>query len=177
MLLGEHPITMEKGIDADPRLNAYDLCHEFLNSFVLEKSEGDIDKLESLLFDVVEEADFLTFNIKAFRNLASKWSQTPHMRKKAIKLAAAIHNPFSKHHKEITEGQYWTYFALVEKLKERYGVRGAFREVGRRLGEPSSSIQRRYFEKKKEAKKERLSLEDITKIYGLQKALEELLAE
>lgn len=177
VLLGEHPITMEKGREPDPRLSAYELCYEFLNSLVLEKSEGSNNELESLLFNVTEQAYFLTFNIKAFRNLADRWSYNPSMRKKAMKLGAALNSSFFKHRREITEGQYWTYFVLVEKLKDRYGLRGAFREVGRRLGEPSRTIERRYFEKKKEAKKERLSLEDIIKKYNLGQALEDLLAE
>lgn len=177
VLLGQQPLTMGKGEKADPMLNPYELSYGFLDSLVLHKSEGSNDKLEALLFDVVGQSYFLSFNIKPFRDLVAKWSHAPHMRKKGIRLAAALYNSFSKHHKEMTEAQYWTYFVLVEKLKDRYGVRGAFREAGRRLGEPATSIQRRYVDMKKKARKQRLSLEGITKKYELQKALEDLLAE
>lgn len=177
VLLGEHPLTMERGQVPDPRLNAYEQCYEFLNSLVVERTRGDENELESLFLAVIEEAHFLTFNITAFRNLADKWSYTPIMRKKAINLAVAVNDSFLKHRTEITECQYWTYYILVEKLRGRYGLRGAFREVGKRLEKLPRTIEKRYFEKKKELKKGRLLLESIIKKYNLGRALNDLPAE
>jgi hypothetical protein len=65
--------------------------------------------------------------------------------------------------------------ALVEKLKGEYGVRGAFREVGKQLNERASPIQRRYFDMKKQAHKQGLSLDEIIKKYYLQKFLEDII--
>jgi hypothetical protein len=80
---------------------------------------------------------------------------------------------------EITKYQHWLIYALVEKLRqEGYSVRKSFIKAGELLKLPMpSSVQPRYYERKKEAKKLGMSLNDIIRDKGLSRALIDLLGK
>ncbi len=71
--------------------------------------------------------------------------------------------------------RYWLIYALVEELVSRgYGIRESFRECERLLGEKKHTIQRRYYDMKKQSEKENLSAPKIVNRYGLGQALYDL---
>jgi hypothetical protein len=127
---------------------------------------------ESLLLDIVSRVGFRAFEITCLKSEAVFYSAVPYLNEKATRLAKAIASPIDK--KEITQKGYWLNYVVIERNREQYGLRGAFRTLAKVTGQETSSIHSRYFGRKKIAKKEGLTLEDIINIYSLQKLILEI---
>jgi len=90
----------------------------------------------------------------------------------ANRLARAIASPLDK--KEITQMRYWLNYVIIERIREEYGLRGAFRKLAEVAGQKYNSIQPRYWDRKKIAKNESITLDDIITKYSLQKPILEI---
>ncbi len=132
------------------------------------------------LIQVVGQVGFLAFNVTKFRSLVSSLyynPNTPQADKSLLsELAALLYNPLFNRD-IITQRGYWLIYLLVETLRQKgYGTRESFRKVAKHLRNKPSSIERRYFEKKMEAKENELTLDKIIKQFWLHRALEENLS-
>jgi hypothetical protein len=146
------------------------LCYEYLDRLLrIKYQEFDSD---SLLLDIVSRVGFRAFNIDFLKYKAASYSSLPFYNQKANRLARAIASPLDK--KEITQRGYWLTYVIIEKIREEYGLRGAFRKLAELTDDKFDSIQPRYFGRKKIAKKEGLTLDDIIIQYSLQKSILEI---
>ena len=143
------------------------LRYEYLDR-LLRKKHQEFDS-DSLLLDIVSRVGFRAFNINTLRYIASSYSLFPYYKEKANRLARAIASPLDK--KEETQKGYWLYYVIIERIKEKYGLRGAFRKLAEITGQKATSIHSRYFGRKKIAKKEGLTLDDIIIQHSLQKSI------
>lgn len=178
-------------------LSAELLTYKFLDKFVIEIQKRDVYKnkpkikgglivpnpkttqiinvLEDMLVELFEKVGFLAFNIKIFRMLASSTFHDPYLSIDLFKeLKDSLNDPLLSQYR-ITDRRYWLIYVLVEKLKGTYGLRGSFRHIGKSLYQAPGSVQRRYFDKKKEAKIKKLSLKDIIREHHLYIQLNEVL--
>lgn len=171
-----YPITsinMVTSIGSDELLNGIPLCGAFLSELLLLSRAHGVD-LYGVLLEVLARVGFLVFNVPLFRLMASEYSYDPTERDKILEIIKALSDPFMYNRKEITEKRYWFNYALIEKLKGKYGLKGACKKIAKSVTE-ANSLQTRYFEKKKEAKEKRLSLDDIINQYKLQRGLRQRL--
>jgi len=154
-----------------PLLDSYYLCYDFLDRIVNKKYREGLD-VESLLLEIVSRVGFMAFEIEVFKKKSIEYSSRPSMNHFATRLARAIAEPMDK--KEITQRGYWLTYVLVERVRHKYGLRGAFRRIGQVTGQKTNSIQPRYFDRKKKAKEEGISLNEIIVRFYLQKPLIEI---
>lgn len=177
VFLGEQPLTLEKDWRADPRFDAYELCADFLHSFVIRETEESAN-LESLFFDVVGQIGFLVFKVAAFRNIASRYSYDPTKKKELAKLALALRSFFSSGKKKRKQIEYWLQYVLVEKLKERHGTMTAFQKAAKLFYKgKATTIARRYYEMSLIASGEKLTVDKIISKYRLREPLDEYLLQ
>ncbi|MCH7535983.1 MAG: hypothetical protein IH948_09655 [Bacteroidetes bacterium] len=127
-----------KTLRGDWRIDTYRLCYESLDMFINMKGLDNKVDIELLLLDVVERVGFVAFEIEAFRNLAALYSYFPIGNNKAETIASIISYPSSKI--KVTQRKYWLIYVLVEKFKEKFGVRGSYREVAKMLSSLSSKL-------------------------------------
>ncbi len=146
------------------------LCYEYLDR-LLRKKYQEFDS-DSLLLDIVSRVGFRAFNINFLKSTAASYSLFPYLNEKASQLARAIAKPLDK--KEITQMGYWLTYVIIERIKEEYGLLGAFRALAKVTGQKATSIHSRYFGRKKIAKKEGLTLDDIITKYTLHGLIEEI---
>ncbi len=146
------------------------LCYEYLDR-LLRKKYQEFDS-DSLLLDIVSRVGFRAFKINFLKYQAATYSSIPSLNPKANRLARAIASPLDK--KEITQMGYWLNYVVIERTREQYGLRGAFRKLAEITGQKVNSIQPRYWDKKKIAKKEGLTLDDIINQYSLHKPIFEI---
>jgi len=144
------------------------LCYEYLDG-LLRRKHQDFD---SLLLDIVSRVGFRAFYIDSLRYIASSYSSFPYSNEQATRLARAIAKPLDK--KEITQMGYWLNYVVIERNREQYGLRGAFRALAKVTGQEATSIHSRYFGRKKIAKEEGLTLEDIISKYSLHRLIDEI---
>jgi hypothetical protein len=160
-----------------------ELTYEFLNALLDYKVmasaylEEEILDLKKLLIHVVERAGFLAFNIRRFRSLVSSLYYNPNTPQEdkglLSELAALLYNPIFNRD-IITQRGHWLIYFLVETLRQKgYGTNESFRKVAKHLHNKPSSIERRYFEKKMEAKEKEFTLDKIINQFWLHKAAEE----
>jgi len=151
----DHPMNSYKSLHLNPKFDATELCYEFLDSLLIYKVREKGVNILSIMVQVVKNVGLLALEIKAFRNLSSFYSFDPTQQNGIKQLIKAIESP-------LVHRKYWFYFVMVEKMKVTYGLRGAFREVSRKINEliqdesnyvSEKTIFRRYFEMKKIAKK------------------------
>jgi hypothetical protein len=147
------------------------LCYEYLDLLLKTKFVRERANFESLLLDIVSRVGFKAFNIDILKDNAVMYSSFPFYNEKATQLARAIASPLDK--KEITQRGYWLNYVVIERIKEKYGLRGAFRTLAKVTGKKPSSIHSRFFGRKKIAKKEGLTLDDIITKYSLHRLIEE----
>ena len=145
------------------------LCYEYLDR-LLRKKYQEFDS-DSLLLDIVSRVGFRAFNINFLKYTAASYSLFPFLNEKATRLARTIASPLDK--KEITKMGYWLNYVIIERIKEKYGLRGTFRTLAKVTGKKPSSIHSRFFGIKKIAKKEGLTLDDIITKYSLHRLIEE----
>jgi len=175
----EGQVSWAEGFIEFPKSNPYVLQDRFLFDLIDDKiKQKDLKRedIDSVLIQVAAEVGFLVFNFSWFRQIASTYETNPIKRDQALALINALSTPFLNRI-EITEKKYWLFYVLVEKLRGVHGLRGAFRKVGELVGNPPKTIQRRYFEIKKKATRDDLSLDDIISKYHLQRALQPYLEE
>jgi len=146
------------------------LRYEYLDR-LLRKKHQEFDS-DSLLLDIVSRVGFRAFNINFLKYTASSYSLFPYLKEQATRLAGAIASPLDK--KEITQMGYWLTYVIIERIKEEYGLLGAFRALAKVTGQKATSIHSRYFGRKKIAKKEGLTLDDIITKYTLHGLIEEI---
>jgi hypothetical protein len=153
-----------------PYVLNFELCYEYLDR-LLTKKRQELDS-DSLLLDIVSIVGFRAFEIDFLNRQAVLYSSLPSLNPKANRLARAIASPLDK--KEITQTGYWQNYVIIEKIRKKYGLRGAFRALAKVTGQKATSIHSRYFGRKKIAKKEGLTLDDIIFAYSLQKPILEI---
>jgi hypothetical protein len=146
------------------------LRYEYLDR-LLRKKNQEFDS-DGLLLDIASRVGFRAFNINFLKYMASSYSLFPYYKEKASQLAKVIAKPLDK--KEITQSGYWLNYVIIERLKEKYGTGGAFRKLAEITPQKVNSIQPRYWSKKKIAKKEGLTLDDIITKYSLHRLIEEI---
>lgn len=150
------------------------LTYRFLDEYVDHYVRGLNYDLGKIITKVLTEKRLLALNIEYFRwNLCTPF----HNNKKLYNQILAIStNPLVSRN-EMTQRRYWFYYVLVEVLNKRegYGLRESFRKVGEILMESVNTIQRRYFEKKKQAKTKNLKIDDLIMKHQLQQSLDEVL--
>ena len=146
------------------------LRYEYLDR-LLRKKNQEFDS-DGLLLDIASRVGFRAFNIETLRYQASSYSFSPYLNHKAKRLARAIASPLDK--KEITQMGYWLNYVMIEKIKEQYGLRGAFRALEKVTPQKANSIQPRYWSKKKIAKKVGLTPDDIITKYSLREQIEKI---
>ncbi len=162
-----------KTLRGDWRIDTYRLCYESLDMFInMRRLDKEVD-IELLLLDVVEKVGFVAFEIEAFRNLAALYSYSPTEYKKAETIASVISYPQSRI--EVTQRKYWLMYVLVEKSKEKFGVRGSYREVAKMLSTTPGTIGTRYTERSKIANRQSLDVDKIIENNYLQKAVKDYL--
>lgn len=150
------------------------LTYRFLDEYVDHYVRGLNYDLEKIITKVLTEKKLLALNIEYFRwNLCNPF----HNNKNLFNQILAISTDPLVSRKEITQGRYWFYYVLVEVLNKRkgYGLRESFRKVAKVLGESANTIQRRYFEKKKQAKTKSLKIDDLIMKHQFQLSLDEVL--
>ena len=152
----------------DPVFDPVSMCDYLLTRLIKEIPDED---RHSIFHNVIAKVGFMAFNITAFRDKATDFTTDPTKDILAKELTMSLKKRYLNNTKN-TEKKYWLYYLLVENLKADYGVRGAFREVAKRLDASDKTIQRRYFERKKIAKKKGLSNEDIISEFPLAHTLE-----
>lgn len=150
----------------------YSLSCSYLNTLLEKKFEQDVSIIESTLQDIASIVGFRAFTIDILLNEAISYSDIPCLNSKAIQLAKAISSPLDK--KDKTQQGYWLIYVVVERTKKKYGLRGAFRKLAELTSQKPNSIQPRYFDRKKIAKKEGLTLDDIIIQYSLDKSIIEI---
>jgi hypothetical protein len=148
------------------------LCYEYLNLLLKTKFFRERANFESLLLDIVSRVGFKAFNIDILKDNAVMYSSFPFYYQKASRLARAIASPLDK--KEITQTNYWLNYVIIERNKEQYGVRGALRKLAEVTGQKYNSIQPRYWNRRKIAKEEGLTLNYIVTKYALHKYIEDI---
>jgi len=146
------------------------LRYEYLDR-LLRKKNQEFDS-DALLLDIASRVGFGAFNINTLRYIASSYSLFPYYKKKANRLARAIASPLDKEEK--TQSGYWLNYVVIERNREQYGLRGAFRALEKITDQKATSIHSRYFDIKKTAKKEGLTLDDIITKYSLQGQIDEI---
>ncbi len=149
----------------------YSLCYEYLDKLLKIKFRQGLNS-ESLLTDIVSRVGFRAFEITCLKDMAVFYSAVPVLNDKATRLARAIASAIDK--KEITQMGYWLYYVVIERNREQYGLRGAFRELAKVTSQKTSTIHTTYFDRKKIAKKEGLTLDDIIHKCSLQKPILEI---
>lgn len=146
------------------------LRYEYLDR-LLRKRNQEFDS-DALLVDIASRVGFRAFNIDYLQYIASSYSLYPYNREKANRLARAISSPSYK--KEETQEAYWLYYVMIERIKEKYGLRGAFKELAKLTGQKSNSIHSRYFGRKKIAKSKGLTIDNIIAKYSLQERIDKI---
>lgn len=147
------------------------LCYEYLDLLLKSKIRQGLNS-ESLLVDIVSRVGFMAFNIDILKDNAVMYSSFPFNSNKATRLARAIASPLDK--KELTQIGYWLNYVIIEKNKEQYSVRRALRKLAEITGQKYNSIQPRYWNRKKIATEEDLTLDDIINKYSLHKYIEDI---
>jgi len=200
----DYPIRLPKDpkvkweLSDDPSPYSKKLCHKFIDLIIrnyinkyrnrlIMQSLRDGENIHvfpafppdifDILTGVLDEVGVLAFNIEIFNDLLSLLYFHPFQagKEKLEKITKALTDPFQSR-TEITKIRYWLIYALIEKLKaRRYGVRESFKKASELIKEPHTSIHRRYYDRKKVVKKEKLSLNDIIIKYHLNNMLNNLL--
>lgn len=147
------------------------ICYEYLDMLLKSKFRQGLNS-ESLLLDIVSRVGFRAFNIDILKDKAVMYSSSPFYNSKATRLARAIASPLDK--KELTQIAYWLNYVIIERNRDKYGVRGALRKLEKITGQKYNSIQPRYWERKKIAKEEGLTLDYIVTKYALHKYIEDI---
>lgn len=147
------------------------LTYRFLDEYVDHYIRGlNYDK-EKLIIGVLKIKNIQAVNIEYFR-----WALcNPHYFNKDLfnKLVSILTSPFVRR-EEATGNRYWFFYAVVERLKQLgYSPMKSIKKSAELLTEAASSIQRRYYDKKKEAREEKLDL----LIKKFESGLENLLRE
>jgi len=122
--------------------------------------------------DIVLRVGFRAFKIDFLKYTAASYSSLPFYTQKVNRLARAIASPLDK--KEITQMRYWLNYVIIESIRDEYGLLGAFRKLAEVTDQKYNSIRPRYWNKKKIANKEGLTLDDIITKYSLQKQIYEM---
>lgn len=162
-------------------INSYDLSYKFLDILVYRKMAiGDIADLKELIDEVVSNVGLLAFNIHIFRRYLTVFYYNPYNKNFSKNALLELHsnfiNPYLDRNQQ-TKLRYWLIYALVQTLKkEGCSEKRAIAKVGKLINlADASSVQPRYYERKKEAKKLNLSLEDIIRKYRLNLTLTEIM--
>ncbi len=154
-----------------------DLTYKALDLLIRSRHHGTVQDMAELMLKVVSKVGFLAFNISMFRNLVTVYCYNPfypEQGKETLKKLKDLFSP-SLNRKEMIQKDYWFIYAAVTKLTKRgVGLRQSFRDLGKLLTKTAGTIQSRYFEKKKEAIRRNLSLNDVVDEYGLYVALDDL---
>ena len=145
------------------------LCYEYLD--LLLKRQG-LNR-ESLFVDIVSRVGFKAFNIDILKDNAVMYSTFPFYYQKASRLARAIISPLDNRKEQIQRG-YWLNYVLIERNKGKSTIRKTLDKLAKATGQKYNSIQPRYWEKKKIAKREGLTLNDIINKYALDEYIEDI---
>ncbi len=146
------------------------LSYEYLDRLLrIKDRESDS---ESLLVDIVSRVGFEAFDIDFLKYIAASYSSIPLYNQKATRLARAIASPLDK--KEITQSSYWLTYVIIERIRGKYGLLGAFRKLAELTDKKFDSIKPRYFGRKKIAKEKGLTLDDIITKYSLHRQIDKI---
>jgi len=152
------------------------LTYQFLDRYIDYYVRGLKYDLKKIITKVLKEKTLLALNIEYIRwNLCNPYHNTKYQFNQILTIAT---NPLASRN-QFTQLRYWFYYVLVEVLNKRegFGLRESFRKVGEVLMESAQTIQRRYFEKKKQAKTENLNIDNLIFKYQFQASLDEKLKE
>jgi len=150
------------------------LTYRFLDRYIDHYVRGLKYDLEKIITKVFKEKKLLGLNIEYFRlNLCNPYHNNKNLFNEILAIST---NPLVSRN-ELTQKRYWFYYVLVEVFNKRkgYGLRESFRKVGEVLMESAQTIQRRYFEKKKQANTENLNIDKLIFKYQFQGSLDEIL--
>jgi len=162
-----------------PYLYSENLQYSFIEMLLLDYYEdGDI---EDLMFKVVSEVGVLAFNIELFRNISRESWLNPILSKNKNSINE-IFSSFNEYYKsnitKKTELKYWLYYTTVAKLREIKGL--GYRESIRKLAELEYSsyytIHSRYYKMKRIAKKREMNVDEIIRMYKLDRKVKDILA-
>jgi len=154
-----------------PPVDPESISDHFISRLIRERKDR-----YSIFEEVIAKMAFMAFNITAFREMVTSFAINPQESPRVKELVSVLSEGYLPNTRKFNrERKHWLYYLLVEKLKEEYGLRGAFREVAKRLSEHIATIRFKYSERKKIAKKKGLSHEEIISEYYLRPSLEKYL--
>jgi len=161
-------ISLVNDISTDPEL----LTHKFSDILIRTYTNIEEDLLmpNSIIISLIERIGLIALSFESIRNLINKmtlYPGFPENRKRLKRLKSVIHVSYASF-TEITNRKHWLLYVFVEELrKEGFGLLASFREASKILDEVRSTIERRYFEKKKELRSNKINLDDIIVKYNL----------
>lgn len=161
-------------LSPDPLCDPAGLCDQFLTSFIMKPDRNGNIYIRPLLFAVIARVGFMAFNLTIFRHQASWYSLDPKKNIFAKELAGTLNETYKNNSKN-TERKHWLYFALVEKLKEKYEFRVALGKAEKILHVPLETIEARYGERRRIARSKGLSINDIIREWYLTQPLNQYL--